>query len=71
MAAESLAPADGLVWKIVKKAGDTVKQGEEIVILESMKMEIPVTAEADGTITRLLVEEGQAVEEDDTIAEVE
>ncbi|MEU3271238.1 biotin/lipoyl-binding carrier protein [Saccharomonospora sp. NPDC006951] len=70
MAAKSLAPADGLVWKIVKKAGDTVKQGEEIVILESMKMEIPVTAEIDGTITKLLVEEGQAVEEDDTIAEV-
>ncbi|ASR35810.1 acetyl-CoA carboxylase biotin carboxyl carrier protein subunit [Prauserella marina] len=71
MASESLAPADGLVWKIVKKAGDTVSEGDEIVILESMKMEIPVTAATGGTITRLFVEEGQAVEEDDTIAEVE
>lgn len=69
--ATQAAPTDATVWKIVKNVGDFVSAGEEIVILESMKMEIPVIAEQDGTVTRLHVEESQAVEEDDPIADIE
>lgn len=71
MTTQSLSPTDGFVWKVVKQVGDAVSEGDEIVILESMKMEIPVSAETGGTVTKLLVEEGQAVAEDDPIAEVE
>lgn len=71
MAAQSLSPTDGFVWKVLKQVGDAVNEGEEIAILESMKMEIPVTAEAHGTVTKVFVEESQAVSEDDPIAEVE
>lgn len=66
-----LSPTDAIVWKILKKKGDLVTEGEEIVILESMKMEIPIIAELGGTITQLYVEEGQAIEEDAPIAEIE
>lgn len=71
MSTISIAPADGSVWKIVKQEGEIVSEGEQIVILESMKMEIPVLATSSGTIKQLFVSEGQAVEEDDEIAEVE
>lgn len=66
-----ISPTDALVWKILKKEGDPVIEGEEIVILESMKMEIPVIAKHRGTVARLLVEEGQAIDEDDPIAEID
>lgn len=69
--ASHVAPTDAAVWKVVKSLGDTVAEGEEIVILESMKMEIPVVAEQDGIVTKLYVEEGQPVEEDDLIADVD
>lgn len=65
------APTDASVWKVVAKEGDTIDVGETIVILESMKMEIPVVAEVTGTITKLHVQESQAVEEDDPVADVE
>ncbi|MCR3721933.1 acetyl-CoA carboxylase biotin carboxyl carrier protein [Prauserella flava] len=71
MSHQPLSPTASSVWKIVKSAGASVSAGDEIVILESMKMEIPVTAEADGIITKIFVEEGQAVDEDDPIAEIE
>jgi acetyl-CoA carboxylase biotin carboxyl carrier protein len=56
------------VWKIVAAQGDTVSEGDTIVILESMKMEIPVLAETSGTLTELKVEEGQVIQEGDVIA---
>jgi biotin carboxyl carrier protein len=56
------------VWKVVAKAGDTVADGDTLVILESMKMEIPVVAESSGTVSELRVEEGQVVQEGDVIA---
>jgi biotin carboxyl carrier protein len=56
------------VWKIVAKQGDTVEDGDTLVILESMKMEIPVVAESSGTVSELRVEEGQVVQEGDVIA---
>jgi biotin carboxyl carrier protein len=56
------------VWKVVAKQGDTVADGDTLVILESMKMEIPVVAESSGTVSELRVEEGQVVQEGDVIA---
>ena len=56
------------VWKVVAAEGDTVSDGDTLVILESMKMEIPVLAEEDGTVARLAVAEGDVVQEGDLIA---
>ena len=61
----------GNVWKIVAKVGDTVSEDEPIMILELMKMEIPVVAPEDGTITEISVEEGASVGEDDVVAKLE
>ena len=57
------------VWKVVAVTGQVVAPGDEIVILESMKMEIPVDSPVAGTV-RLAVDEGQVVQEGDLIAEV-
>jgi len=59
------------VWKVVVAAGDTVADGDTLVILESMKMEIPVLAEGGGTVTTLAVGEGDVVQEGDLIAVIE
>jgi len=56
------------VWKVVAAEGDTVADGDTLVILESMKMEIPVLAEGSGTLTKLAVAEGDVVQEGDLIA---
>ena len=61
----------GTVWKVECKVGDTVAEGDTLVILESMKMEMPVEAEDDGTVTEILVEEGQSVSEGDTLVVLE
>lgn len=53
----------GNVWKIVTKVGDKVAEDEPILILESMKMEIPVTAPEDGTVAEILTQEGVTVTE--------
>jgi biotin carboxyl carrier protein len=58
------------VWKVVVSQGDAVADGDTLVILESMKMEIPVLAEAAGTVTALHVGEGDVVQEGDVIAEI-
>ncbi len=59
------------VWKVVAREGDTVATGDPLVILESMKMEIPVEAPADGTVRQVAVEEGGVVQEGDLIAVIE
>ena len=59
------------VWKVVAAEGDAVDDGDTLVILESMKMEIPVLAEDSGTLTRLAVAEGDVVQEGDLIAVIE
>ena len=53
----------GTVWKIEVKVGEEVEEDDTLVILESMKMEMPVEAPVDGTVQEILIEEGQAVEE--------
>jgi acetyl-CoA carboxylase biotin carboxyl carrier protein len=59
------------VWKVVAKAGDDVEEGDTLVILESMKMEIPVIAESDGVIREISVNEGDVVQEGDLIAVID
>jgi biotin carboxyl carrier protein len=59
------------VWKVVAAEGDAVSDGDTLVILESMKMEIPVLAENDGTLSRLAVAEGDVIQEGDLIAVIE
>jgi acetyl-CoA carboxylase biotin carboxyl carrier protein len=58
------------VWKVVAAEGDRVEDGDTLVILESMKMEIPVLAESAGTVTTMHVAEGDVVQEGDLIAEI-
>ncbi|TML29775.1 MAG: biotin/lipoyl-binding carrier protein [Actinobacteria bacterium] len=57
----------GTVWKVEVEIGDSVSEGDTVVILESMKMEMPVEAEDDGTVKEILIEEGQAVNEGDAL----
>ncbi|MBI0434967.1 biotin/lipoyl-binding carrier protein [Roseomonas sp. KE0001] len=59
------------VWKIQAGPGDRVEEGDVLMILESMKMEIPVTAPSAGRVTAILVQEGQAVEEEQAVATLE
>ena len=61
----------GNVWKIVKAVGDRVEEDEAIMILESMKMEIPVTAPEDGAVTEILAGEGATVTEGTVVARIE
>jgi acetyl-CoA carboxylase biotin carboxyl carrier protein len=61
----------GTVWKVEVAVGDRVDEGETVVILESMKMEMPVEAEDAGTVKAILVEEGQSVSEGDPLVELE
>ncbi len=59
------------VWQVVASEGDSVAEGDTLVILESMKMEIPVLVEDGGTLTKLAVAEGDVVQEGDLIAVIE
>ena len=59
------------VWKVVAAEGDAVADGDTLVILESVKMEIPVLAEDSGTLTTLAVAEGDVVQEGDLIAVID
>ncbi|SNT63587.1 biotin/lipoyl-binding carrier protein [Streptosporangium subroseum] len=59
------------VWKILVAEGDSIAEGDALVILESMKMEIPVLAEDEGVISQLKVAEGDVIQEGDLIAVIE
>ena len=61
----------GTVWKVVTNVGDTVEEDDPIMILESMKMEIPVPATDPGVVKELRVAEGDAVDEDQVVAVIE
>ncbi|MCB0915930.1 MAG: biotin/lipoyl-binding carrier protein [Actinobacteria bacterium] len=58
------------VWKVLVAEGDTVADGDTLVILESMKMEIPVVCEVAGTVATLAVAEGDTIDEDELIADI-
>jgi acetyl-CoA carboxylase biotin carboxyl carrier protein len=66
-----VAPMSGNIWKILVKEGDKVNEDDEIIIMEAMKMEIPVTAAEAGVVKSVLVKEGDPVEANDVLAEVE
>jgi len=70
MAEEVRAEMVANVFKVLVAEGDTVEDGDTLVILESMKMEIPVIVEVDGTVSKIAVEEGTVVQEGDLIAEI-
>jgi acetyl-CoA carboxylase biotin carboxyl carrier protein len=57
----------GTVWKIECEVGQRVAEGDTVVVLESMKMEMPVEAEDEGTVSAIACAEGQAVSEGDTL----
>ena len=61
----------GTVWKIEVSVGDTIEEGDTVVVLESMKMEMPVESEDEGTVKEILVEEGQSVSEGDPLVVLE
>ena len=60
-----------IVWKVLKETGDTVKIDDEIIILESMKMEIPILSEFNGKIKSIEVNEGDEVDEGQVVAILE
>ncbi|MFN3534326.1 MAG: biotin/lipoyl-binding carrier protein [Desulfatiglandales bacterium] len=59
---EVVAPMGGNVWEVKVKVGDRVNEGDEVVILEAMKMELPIVAEASGVVKEVKVKKGDAVE---------
>ena len=61
----------GTIWKIPVKVGDAVEEGDTLMIIESMKMEMPIEADDDGTIVEVLAAEGQAVNEGDVLLKLE
>ena len=71
MAIEVEAQITGNVWKIEKAVGDTLEEEDVILIIESMKMEIPVEAPEAGRLTEIRVAEGDSVEEGDILAVME
>jgi acetyl-CoA carboxylase biotin carboxyl carrier protein len=70
MAEEIRAEMVANVWQVLVEEGAEVNDGDTLVILESMKMEIPVITEADGTVSKIAVSEGDVVQEGDLIAVV-
>lgn len=68
MATEVRSEITGKVWKVEAAPGDTLSEDDPIIILESMKMEIPVAAPSDGKVVEILVAEEDVVNEGDVIA---
>ncbi len=71
MATAVIAPMVGKILKVEKKVGDRVEEDEVIVVMEAMKMEIPVAAPVSGVLKEIKVSPGQAVEAEETLAEIE
>ena len=67
MATNIQAHITGTVWKIEVKAGESVDEGQTLVIIESMKMEMPVEAPSGGKVEKISCAEGQAVNEGDVL----
>ena len=70
MASTVQAHITGTVWKIEVKEGEQVAEGQVCVILESMKMEMPIEAPASGKVEKVHVVEGQAVNEGDVLVTI-
>ncbi len=65
-----VAPIPGLVMKILVHEGDAINAGDNIIILEAMKMESEIASTATGTIKKILIKEGQSVQEGEALIEV-
>lgn len=65
------APMVGMVAEVLVAVGDAVAVDDELVVIESMKMQIPVTAALAGTVTALYVEPGRAVQEGDPLLDLD
>ncbi len=61
----------GTVWKVEVEVGEEIEEEEDVMILESMKMEMPIEAPADGTITEILVKPEDSVQEGQVVARME
>jgi acetyl-CoA carboxylase biotin carboxyl carrier protein len=61
----------GSLWKLVVKVGDQVEAGQEVAILESMKMEIPIVSEGSGVVEAILKNEGDFVQEDEVVVKLQ
>ncbi|MGO8687845.1 MAG: biotin/lipoyl-binding carrier protein [Candidatus Dormibacteria bacterium] len=68
---EVKAEVIGSLWRVVAEVGQRVEEDETILVLESMKMEIPVTSPISGTVTAILASPGEVVQEGQTVAIVE
>ena len=68
---EIVASMAGNVWKVLVSEGEEVKAGQDVVILESMKMEIPIAAEEDGIVKKVHIQEGEFVNDADVLIEIE
>lgn len=66
-----ISEVKGKVWQLETKVGDSVDEDDPVIILESMKMEIPIVAPADGKVKELLVKEGDPVDEGQVVATIE
>ena len=71
MSEEIKAHITGVVFQIAARTGDRVSAGDPVIVLESMKMEIPVEAPRAGTVKEIRVAEGQTVQEGETVAVIE
>jgi acetyl-CoA carboxylase biotin carboxyl carrier protein len=68
---ELRAEVTGTIWKIACRVGEAVSEGGTVLIMESMKLEIPLEATSDGTIREIRCEEGQAVQEGDVLVVID
>lgn len=68
---EAKSEVSGFIWKIETEVGKRVVAGDTLILIESMKMEIPVVAEVDGVVAKIVVEEGAAVDEGSTVVVLE
>lgn len=66
-----LAPLTAIVFQILVSSGERVASGSEIMLLEAMKMEIPVETDSSGVVAHVLVKEGDAVQEGDPLLELD
>ena len=71
MSEDVKAHITGVVFQITSKVGDSLAEGDPVIVLESMKMEIPVEAPRAGTVKAIMVAEGQTVQEGETVAVLE
>ncbi len=71
MASQVVAPMPGKVIEVNVKVGDKVSEDDPVVMLEAMKIEMPVVAESGGTVTEVLVEPGQTVESEQVLVKID